>query len=79
MSQDETEPTRRYKGVHFGNLKEKRAEFTGVYVPYKLRYGLNFHTGVEGPGPADYDPNIAVHVSDSCIHTYTHMYSTKTL
>ena len=28
--QDETEPTRRYKGVHFGNLKEKRAEFTGV-------------------------------------------------
>lgn len=37
---DETEATRRYKGVHFGNLKEKRAEFTGT----------------DGPGPADYDP-----------------------
>uniref|UniRef100_A0A8D2L3M6 Sperm tail PG-rich repeat containing 2 n=1 Tax=Varanus komodoensis TaxID=61221 RepID=A0A8D2L3M6_VARKO len=36
---NETYPTMKYKGVHFGNLTEKRHEF-------KPR---------EGPGPADYD------------------------
>ncbi|ETE64517.1 hypothetical protein L345_09714, partial [Ophiophagus hannah] len=36
---NETYPTLKYKGVHFGSLREKRLEFK----PH------------EGPGPADYD------------------------
>ncbi|XP_039178823.1 sperm-tail PG-rich repeat-containing protein 2 isoform X2 [Crotalus tigris] len=44
---NETYPTLKYKGVHFGNLTEKRLEFK----PH------------EGPGPAHYDiiPESAVH------------------
>ncbi|KAM6440399.1 sperm-tail PG-rich repeat-containing protein 2 isoform 2-T2 [Liasis olivaceus] len=44
---NETYPTMKYKGVHFGNLTEKRDKFK----PH------------EGPGPADYDviPESAVH------------------
>uniref|UniRef100_A0A803T8F5 Sperm tail PG-rich repeat containing 2 n=1 Tax=Anolis carolinensis TaxID=28377 RepID=A0A803T8F5_ANOCA len=39
MNSDETYPTMKYKGVHFGNLTEKRYEF-------------RIH---DGPGPGDYD------------------------
>ncbi|XP_058049100.1 sperm-tail PG-rich repeat-containing protein 2 [Ahaetulla prasina] len=44
---NETYPTLKYKGVHFGSLREKRLEFK----PH------------EGPGPADYDiiPESSVH------------------
>lgn len=37
--QNEAYPTLKYKGVHFGNLTEKRLEFKPQ----------------EGPGPAHYD------------------------
>ncbi|XP_042326751.1 sperm-tail PG-rich repeat-containing protein 2 [Sceloporus undulatus] len=47
MNSNETYPTMKYKGVHFGNLTEKRHEFKAH----------------EGPGPGDYDviPENVVH------------------
>ncbi|KAH0615858.1 hypothetical protein JD844_026447 [Phrynosoma platyrhinos] len=39
LKENETYPTMKYKGVHFGNLTEKRHEFKAH----------------EGPGPGDYD------------------------
>ncbi|XP_070614089.1 sperm-tail PG-rich repeat-containing protein 2 [Erythrolamprus reginae] len=52
---NEAYPTTKYKGVHFGSLKEKRYQF----LPH------------EGPGPADYDiiPDCAVHCENVNIKT----------
>ena len=57
--QDDTAATKKYKGVHFGNLKSLRTQFKGkpsgevcrlmyMYIPAPT-------TGKDGPGPGDYD------------------------
>lgn len=40
-SQDETKPTKNYRGVHFGKLTSKR---------------LDLSVGRQGPGPGEYEP-----------------------
>jgi hypothetical protein len=42
IQHEDTKTTKKYKGVHFGHLKEKRSEFKGR----------------EGPGPGDYHPDV---------------------
>lgn len=38
----DTEPTRRYKGIHWGKMRSQRTDFSGK----------------EGPGPGEYNPAI---------------------
>jgi len=40
LAQVDTEPTKRYKGVHWGKMRGQRTNFAGK----------------EGPGPGEYDP-----------------------
>ena len=65
-AQDDTAATKKYKGVHFGNLKSLRTQFKGKAsgVVHACRLLILTHMymcipaptpGKDGPGPGDYD------------------------